>query len=106
MDDSFIRDYIEELLKNIRTQVLIKLIKPYTRVEIAFIAKELNITSGEVENLLIALILDNKVNGLIDQVHQRLELVAEYASILPFHISGRTPLTHSSFLCPLSFQGI
>ena len=31
MDDNFIRLYIEDLLRTIRTQVLIALIKPYTR---------------------------------------------------------------------------
>lgn len=31
--------YIAELLRNIRTQVLIKLIKPYTRIHIPFISK-------------------------------------------------------------------
>lgn len=39
MDDLFIRNYIEDLLKNIRTQVLLKLIKPYTRIRIPFISK-------------------------------------------------------------------
>lgn len=39
MDDLFIRNYIEDLLKNVRTQVLLKLIKPYTRIRIPFIAK-------------------------------------------------------------------
>lgn len=39
MDDPFIRNYIEDLLKNIRTQVLLKLIKPYTRIRIPFISK-------------------------------------------------------------------
>jgi len=74
MDDPFIRDHIEELLKNIRTQVLIKLIRPYTRIEISFISRELNVPASDVENLLVSLILDGKVNGLIDQVNQRLEL--------------------------------
>ena len=39
MDDLFIRTYIDDVLKNIRTQVLIRLIKPYTRIEIPFISK-------------------------------------------------------------------
>lgn len=39
MGDPFIRTYIDEVLRNIRTQVLIKLIKPYTRIELSFIAK-------------------------------------------------------------------
>ena len=41
MEDQFIREHIEELLRNIRTQVLIKLIRPYTRVRIIFIAQVL-----------------------------------------------------------------
>lgn len=32
---------LSELLRNIRTQVLIKLIKPYTRIHIPFISKVL-----------------------------------------------------------------
>ena len=39
MEDSFIRDHVEMLLKNIRTQVLVKLIKPYTRLNLSFIAE-------------------------------------------------------------------
>lgn len=39
MDDLFIRTYIDDVLKNIRTQVLLRLIKPYTRIEIPFVSK-------------------------------------------------------------------
>jgi len=74
MDDPFIRDYIEDLLKNIRTQVLLRLIKPYTRIKIPFISQELNIPGNEVEHLLVSLILDNRVFGQIDQVNQLLEV--------------------------------
>ena len=34
MGDPFIRAYIEDLLKNIRTQVLLKVITPYTRISV------------------------------------------------------------------------
>ena len=61
MGDAFIRNYIEDLLKNIRTQVLLKVITPYTRIRIAFIAQELNIAPAEVEQLLVTLILDGQV---------------------------------------------
>lgn len=74
MDDPFIREHIEDLLRNIRTQVLIKLIKPYTRIHIPFISKELNVDSEEVELLLVQCILDNSIQGRIDQVNQLLEL--------------------------------
>ena len=74
MDDPFIRDYIEDLLKNIRTQVLLKLIKPYTRIRIQFISESLHIPEKDVEALLVSLILDGRVFGLIDQKNQLLEL--------------------------------
>ncbi|XP_045156594.1 COP9 signalosome complex subunit 2 [Mercenaria mercenaria] len=79
MEDPFIREHIEDLLRNIRTQVLIKLIKPYTRIHIPFISKELNIDPSEVENLLVSCILDSTINGRIDQVNQVLELDRESA---------------------------
>lgn len=49
-------------------QVLIKLIRPYTRIYIPFISKELNIDVSEVESLLVSCILDNTIHGRIDQV--------------------------------------
>ncbi|KAA3476703.1 CDP-diacylglycerol--serine O-phosphatidyltransferase 1-like [Gossypium australe] len=69
----FIRNYIEDLLKNVRTQVLLKLIKPYTRIRIPFISKELNVPEKDVEQLLVSLILDNHIDGHIDQVNRLLE---------------------------------
>ncbi|KAH7644367.1 COP9 signalosome complex subunit 2 alien [Dermatophagoides farinae] len=74
MDDPFIKEHIEDLMCNIRTQVLIKLIKPYTRIQIPFIAKELNIDVSDVESLLVSCILDNVIKGRIDQVNQVLVL--------------------------------
>ncbi|EIN14388.1 PCI-domain-containing protein [Punctularia strigosozonata HHB-11173 SS5] len=74
MDDAFIRSYIGDLLRSLRTQYLIDLIKPYTRLELSFLAKQLNVNVPEVEELLVGLILEGKVDGRIDQVGMRLEL--------------------------------
>jgi len=74
MNDPFIREHIEDLLRNIRTQVLIKLIKPYTRIQIGFISGELNIEPHDVESLLVSCILDATIKGRIDQVSGVLEL--------------------------------
>lgn len=74
MDDPFIRAYIDDVLRGLRTQYLIDLIKPYTRIELGFLARQLNVTPADVEALLMTLILDGKVSGKIDQVHARLEL--------------------------------
>ncbi|XP_031618805.1 COP9 signalosome complex subunit 2 isoform X2 [Contarinia nasturtii] len=80
MADQFIKEHIEDLLRNIRTQVLIKLIRPYTRIAIPFISTELNIEPAEVESLLVSCILDNTIRGRIDQVNQVLELDKESRS--------------------------
>ena len=74
MGDAFIKSYIDDLLKNIRTQVLLQVIRPYTRISISFIAEQLNIPPTEVESLLVALILDGKIDGQIDQIGQLLLL--------------------------------
>ena len=48
--------------------MLLKLVQPYTRVRIPFISSKLNIPEADVEQLLISLILDNRIAGHIDQV--------------------------------------
>jgi len=55
-------------------QVLLKVIKPYTRISIGFIAREINISPAEVEQLLVTLILDGMIDGSIDQLSQQLHL--------------------------------
>ncbi len=51
-----------------RAQVLLRIIQPYTRVRIPFIAAKLNIPEPDVEQLMVSLILDGRVQGHIDQV--------------------------------------
>merc|ERR1719453_194272 len=58
LGDSFIRDYVEDLLRNVRTSVVLRLVQPYTSLKVSFIADELNVSSAAVEELLIDLILD------------------------------------------------
>lgn len=80
MDDEFIADYIQDLMKKIRSEVLQDRIKPYTNITIGFIARELNIKSEDVIDLLVELILDGHVNGRIDQIQQILRLSGNKSS--------------------------
>ncbi|KAF1771820.1 PCI/PINT associated module [Phytophthora cactorum] len=76
MDDPFIKHYIDSLLRTIRSKVLLKIIKPYRRMDTQYIARELNgIPLSEVESLLSALVLDKKIEARIDQVHHTLVLL-------------------------------
>jgi len=69
MDDEFVREHIEDLLRTIRTQVLRQVIRPYTRISLNKIARELNdIPVADVESLLVDMVLDGKLHGKIDQI--------------------------------------
>ncbi|KWU47282.1 COP9 signalosome complex subunit 2 [Rhodotorula sp. JG-1b] len=74
MDDPFIRGYIDDVLRSLRTQWILEIIKPYTRLEIAYLARQLGVPDAQVEEIVVALILDEKISGRIDQVTGRLEL--------------------------------
>lgn len=89
MEDPFVRNYIEDLLVKVRTQVLLQLIKPYSRIGIPFISSELNIGEEDVESLLVSLILDGRVKGYIDQVNQQLELHHEDEGALKYEALGK-----------------
>ncbi|KAJ7303795.1 hypothetical protein DFH08DRAFT_976820 [Mycena albidolilacea] len=49
MDDRFIQAYIGELQCSLCTSYLIDLIQPHTRLELAFLAKQLNVEISEVD---------------------------------------------------------
>lgn len=74
MDDPFIRTYIDDVLRGLRTQYLIDLIKPYTRIELSFLSRQLNISLDLVQKLLMPLILDGVIRGKIDQINGCLEM--------------------------------
>ncbi|ETN69771.1 PCI domain protein [Necator americanus] len=67
MQDPFIREHIEELLTNIRTQVLLRLIKPYTRIRLQYLSQQLRVSIAEVKRLLIDTILDEGLPARIDE---------------------------------------
>ncbi|KAK1925355.1 endopeptidase [Papiliotrema laurentii] len=72
--DPFIQYFIDDLLRSLRTQYIIDIIKPYTRLELDYIGKTLNISTKEAESLVVSLILDKKIKGKIDQVNGLLVL--------------------------------
>jgi COP9 signalosome complex subunit 2 len=65
--DPFIAENIDEVSRNMRTKAVIKLIAPYTRFTLSFIAKNIKISVTEVQDILSFLILDKQLNAKIDQ---------------------------------------
>ena len=65
--DTVIHYHINNLQNDLLEKNLIKIIKPYSVVEIDFIAKSIGLNYQEVLNKLRQMILDKKINGIIDQ---------------------------------------
>ncbi|KAF2896941.1 hypothetical protein ILUMI_09235 [Ignelater luminosus] len=70
MNDSFIKEHIEELWDNIKVRMAVRLAKSYTKIRIPYVATELNVTSEEAEHILVKCILNGMILGKIDQVNQ------------------------------------
>jgi len=82
MSDPFIKEYIEDLLSNMRIEVLLTIIRPYTRVRLDYLAQELKISLDELGRLLVAIIQDGKSDLKIDQTNGYLSKpIDEYANI-------------------------
>jgi len=82
MDDPFIREHIEELLRNIRIEVLMRLIKPYVRIKLSYLVSELKIDQEEIIRLLIEIIHDKCQELRIDQVNQTLVRIGSDHDVL------------------------
>lgn len=72
--DPFIAENIDEVTWNMRTKGVLKLIAPYTRFTLAFIAKQLKISIAEVQDIVGFLIVDKKLKGKINQENGTVEI--------------------------------
>lgn len=75
--DPFIAENIDEVTRNMRTKGVLKLIAPYTRFTLAFIAKQLKISTAEVQDIIGFLIVDRKLKGKINQENGTVEVESD-----------------------------
>lgn len=73
MADPFIAENIDEVTRNMRTKGVLKLVAPYTRFTLAFIAKQLRISVEEAQDIIGFLILDDKLKAKVDQLNGSVE---------------------------------
>ena len=72
--DPFIAENIDEVTRSLRTSGVLKLIAPYTRFTLAFVAKQLKISVAEVQDIIGFLIVDKKLEGKINQEKGTVEI--------------------------------
>lgn len=74
LDDPFIANYIQDVLISLRTQWVLGILRSYNRIQVSHVARQLKISADEVEDIMIHLILEEKISGKLDQVKGVLEL--------------------------------
>lgn len=67
LQDKFIAENIDEVSRTMRTKAVLKLVAPYSRFTLAFVAKHIRISVSEVQDILGVLIVDKKLKAKIDQ---------------------------------------
>jgi 26S proteasome regulatory subunit N6 len=75
--DRFIASHLRRLYDSMLEQNLIKVIEPFSRVEISHIAKMVGLDVAQVERKLSQMILDRVIIGVLDQGHGVLEIFEE-----------------------------
>lgn len=65
--DQIIRSHLATLYDNMLEQNLCRIIEPYSRVQVEYIANTIHLSMDTVEKKLSQMILDKKFNGILDQ---------------------------------------
>ena len=77
LSDPFIAENIDEVTRNMRTKGVVKLIAPYTRMRLSWLAKQLKISEPEVQDIVGFLIVDGRINGRVNQKDGVLEITSD-----------------------------
>ena len=76
LSDPFIAQYLDELLRSVRLKTLESICKPYKSVKLSFLSRKVGVPVKDIKGLLSELILEERLEGQIDQLKETCELRA------------------------------
>merc|ERR1739844_805690 len=65
--DRIVEKHLKSLYQTMLEQNLCRIIEPYKRVQVGYVAEKINLPEAEVEKKLSQMILDKKFQGILDQ---------------------------------------
>jgi len=65
--EEIVKDYIPLLTRLVQKELLLEIVKPYSNISMLFISKRIHATKDETENILVELILNQQIQGAIDE---------------------------------------
>jgi len=65
--DRIVEKHLKSLYQTMLEQNLCRIIEPYKRVQVGYVAEKINLPESEVEKKLSQMILDKKFQGILDQ---------------------------------------
>lgn len=74
LSDPLIAQYLNELLRSVRLKALESVCAPYKAVKLEFLCKAMDVDLLEMRSLLAELILEERIQGQMDQINGVLEL--------------------------------
>jgi len=72
--DDWILSHMDSMIADFHKQYILKFVKPYRRLRVAFLANALQIAEDVCEGYLVQLVLDGLIHAKIDQVNGLLDL--------------------------------
>merc|ERR1712106_809430 len=66
-DDKVVSNHLDTLYSNMLEQNLCRIIEPYSKVQVDYVANKIELPKSEVEKKLSQMILDKKFLGILDQ---------------------------------------
>lgn len=72
--EEIVKDYLPLLKRLIQKELFLEVVRPYSNISLAFVAKRIHTTLEETENILVELILNQQIEGTINQASGTLVL--------------------------------